>query len=191
MPARLPYMERWTVRIAFLMTDGFDDREFRQPYDDLRAGRVDVVIVGPAAGAVLTGKLGHERVTVDLGVDHADPTEFDGVVIPGGHSPDRLRIIPAAVGFVAQVCRAGKLTAAICHGPWMLIEADVVRDRTLTGWASVRTDVINAGGNWVDTEVAVDANLITSRRPSDVPAFTRAILQMLSTVRPATDLARP
>ena len=179
------------MQIAFLMTDGFDDREFRQPYDDLRAGRVDVVIVGPAAGAVLTGKLGHERVTVDLGVDHADPTEFDGVVIPGGHSPDRLRIIPAAVGFVAQVCRAGKLTAAICHGPWMLIEADVVRDRTLTGWASVRTDVINAGGNWVDTEVAVDANLITSRRPSDVPAFTRAILQMLSTVRPATDLARP
>jgi protease I len=122
-------------------------------------------------------------VTVDVGLDRANADEYDAVFVPGGHSPDRLRILPAAVAFLAGVHAAGGLTAAICHGPWLLIEAGLVRGRTLTGWASVRTDVINAGGSWVDAPVVQDGLLVTSRRPEDVPEFSEALVQLLADAR--------
>ncbi len=171
------------MRVAMLMTDGFEDSEFCHPYDGLLAAAHEVVVVGPAAGMVVTGKKGRERKQVDLAVSSAEPASFDAVVIPGGYSPDRLRIMPDAVAFVAAMHATGRLVATICHGPWLLIEAGLVRGRTLTGWASVRTDVLNAGGIWVDEPVVQDGRLITSRAPADLPFFTAAILRALGSCR--------
>jgi protease I len=168
------------MRVAMLMTDGFEDSEFRHPYEGLLGAAHEVVVVGPAAGMVLTGKKSTERKQVDLALSSVEPASFDAVVIPGGYSPDRLRIMPDAVAFVAAMHAAGRLVATICHGPWLLIEADLVRGRTLTSWASVRTDVLNAGGIWVDEPVVQDGRLITSRAPADLPFFTTSILQALA-----------
>lgn len=168
------------MRVAMLMADGFDEREFRHPTDALSSAGHEVIVVGPTAGAMLTGKKGKEPTPVDVPIGSADPTSFDAVVIPGGHSPDRLRIIPDAVVFVAAMHAAGRPVAAICHGPWLLIEAGLVRGRTLTGWTSVRTDVRNAGGIWADASVVIDGLLITSRAPADLPDFSGAILESLA-----------
>lgn len=168
------------MRVAMLMTDGFDDSEFRYPYDVLRAAAHEVVVVGPTAGMMVTGKKGKEQQRVDLAISSAEAAHFDAVVIPGGWSPDRLRIMPDAVAFVAAMHAADRPVAAICHGPWLLIEAEVVRGRQLTGWASVRTDVLNAGGIWVDEPVVQDGLLITSRAPADLPSFTTSILRVLA-----------
>jgi len=168
------------MHVAMLMADGFEDSECRQPYEGLLAAAHEVVVVDPAADRVLSGKKGAERKQVDLALSSAVPASFDAIVIPGGYSPDRLRIMPDAVAFVAAMHAAGQLVATICHGPWLLIEANLVRGRTLTGWASVRTDVLNAGGIWVDEPVVQDGRLITSRAPTDLPYFTTSILQALS-----------
>jgi len=163
-----------------LIADGFEDSEFRQPLDALVLAGHDVVIVGPRAGTVLTGKKARESVPVDRPVDGIAPADFDAVVIPGGYSPDRLRILPAAVAFVLGMHEAGRLLATICHGPWLLIEADLVRGRRVTGWASVRTDVRNAGGHWIDAPVVVEGNMITSRGPDDLDQFSAAVLADLA-----------
>ena len=168
------------MRVAMLMADGFEESEFRHPFEALTLAGHDVLVVGPRAGSVLAGKKGRESVPVDLPVDRAAPDDFEAVVIPGGYSPDRLRIIPAAVAFVAAMHAAGRLVATICHGPWLLIEAELVRDRRLTGWASVRTDVRNAGGHWNDAPVVVDGTIITSRRPEDLDDFSDAVLTALA-----------
>jgi protease I len=168
------------MRVAMLIADGFEEREFRHPSDALSSAGHEIVVVGPHAGAVLTGKKGKERTPVHVSIGSADPESFDAVVIPGGHSPDRLRIIPDAVAFVAAMHAAGRPVAAICHGPWLLIEAGLVRGQTLTGWASVRTDVRNAGGIWVDAPVVTDGLLITGRAPTDLSDFSRAILESLA-----------
>lgn len=181
---QLPAREDDTMRVAMLMADGFEESEFRHPYDALRSAGHEVVVVGPHADTVLTGKKGKEPTPVDIPLGSVDPESFDAVVIPGGYSPDRLRIIPEAVAFVAAVHAAGRPIAAICHGPWLLIEAGVVRGRTLTGWASVRTDVRNAGGIWTDAPVVTDGLLITSRAPADLPHFSEAVLESLAR-RPA------
>ena len=165
-------------RVAILVEDGFEDSELTGPLDGLRQAGVTVSLVGAAAGRVYTGKKGH-TVTAELAASKVRAEDVDAVLIPGGHAPDRMRMRHAMVDLVRDACEAGKPVAAICHGPQLLISADVVRGRTLTCWPSIAVDVRNAGGLYVDRPVVVDDNLITSRKPDDVPQFTRALLDAL------------
>ncbi len=167
------------ARIAFVLADDFEDSEFRKPYDGLKQAGHEVVIFGVKAGETVKGKAGKESVTIERASSEADAAQFDALVIPGGYSPDHLRLDRPTVDFVAAMMDTRKLVAAVCHGPQLLIEADAVKGRTLTSYASVKLDLINAGGKWVDKEVVTDANLITSRTPADLPAFTKAILEGL------------
>jgi protease I len=167
-------------KIAILVDEMFEDSEFRVPYDRLRAAGHQVEIVGRKAGTSVAGKSRKERATIEKSAAHVTVDDYDALVIPGGYSPDHLRTDPGAVRFTRDMALAGKPVAAVCHAPSLLIEADVAFGRQLTSWPSIKTDVINAGGRWVDREVVTDGNLITSRNPDDLPAFSDAILAMLS-----------
>jgi protease I len=167
-------------RVAMLVEEEFEDRELTGPLDVLRSAGVTVVIVGPAAGASYHGKRGEATVTADVSAGTARITDFDAVVIPGGHAPDRMRMRHAMVDLARDAMDAGKPVAAICHGPQVLISANVLRGRTLTCWPSIAVDVKNAGGLYVDKPVVEDGNLITSRKPDDVPFFSEAILRALA-----------
>jgi len=167
------------ARIAFVLGDDFEDSEFRKPYDALAASGHQVEVIGVRAGQSVKGKRGKEHVEIEKAVGDVDARSYDALVIPGGYSPDHLRTDRAMVAFVGEMVRAGKVVAAVCHGPQLLIEANAVRDRTVTSWPSVKRDLVNAGARWVDQEVAIDGRLITSRKPDDLPAFTRAIEQQL------------
>lgn len=170
------------ARIAFVLGDDFEDSEFAHPYKELREAGHDVEVLGARAGETVKGKRGDETFTIEAAAADKDPTSYDALVIPGGYSPDHLRMDKGVVKFVAAMVRAGKLVAAVCHGPQLLIEADAVEDKQLTSWPSVRTDLLNAGAKWVDREVVVDGTLITSRKPADLPAFIRAIRERLDAV---------
>jgi len=139
----------------------------------------EAVVIGLEEGKKVTGKKGNETFVVERGPDGADVSEFDALVIPGGYSPDHLRMNEQIVAFVRGMVEAGKPVAAICHAGWLLAEADVLRGRTVTSWPSIRTDVRNAGANWVDEQVVEDGNLITSRKPGDLPAFCETLLGRL------------
>jgi protease I len=165
-------------RVAMLVEEEFDERELAGTADRLRQAGVAVVLVGPVAGAPYRGKRG-ETVTADAAAGRVRASEFDAVVIPGGHAPERMRLRHAMVDLVRDAVAAGRPVAAICHGPQLLISADVVRGRTLTCWPSIAIDVTNAGALYVDRPVVEDGNLITSRKPDDVPAFASAILRAL------------
>jgi protease I len=167
------------ARIAMIADDMFEDSELREPYDRLREAGHEVVLVGLEAGKQITGKKGHEKVTIERAADDVRADEFDALVIPGGYSPDKLRTSLPMVAFTRAFFDQGKLVAAVCHAPWMLIEADVTEDRTLTSWPSIRTDLLNSGARWVDREVVEDGNLVTSRKPDDLPAFCATILRRL------------
>lgn len=167
--------------IAFVLADGFEDQEFATPHTSLAEAGHDVEVVGARAGEELTGKRGEITATADVGIDDADPSDYDALVIPGGWSPDRLRTDSRFVELVRKMVDRDVPVAAICHAGSLLIEADRVEGRTLTSWPSIRTDLVNAGATWVDEEVVRDGNLITSRRPDDLPAFTRAIGEALGT----------
>jgi protease I len=167
------------ARIAFIVADLFEDSEFRVPYDRVRAAGHEAVIVGISAGRRISGKKGKEELTSDAGIDTVSADKFDALVIPGGYSPDHLRTSEPMVRFVKDFHRAGKPIAAVCHAGWMLAEADIAEGRTLTSWPSIRTDLLNAGARWVDREVVEDGNLITSRKPDDLPAFTNALLRQV------------
>jgi protease I len=166
-------------RIAFVIAEDFEDSEFRKPYDGLKNHGHQIDIIGIEAGASVKGKKGDETVTIEKAVAQVDAGSYDALVIPGGYSPDHLRTDKAMVAFVQAMARAGKVVAAVCHGPQLLIEADTVKGRVLTSWPSVKTDLENAGATWVDEEVHVDGKLITSRKPADLPAFTDAIVKHL------------
>ena len=168
------------ARIAFLLDDTFEDSEFRVPFDRLTQGGFDCVVISSEGKKQVKGKKGEEVVTPDRYIHEVSPDEFDALVIPGGYSPDRLRMDPAMVRFTREMFDSGKTVAAVCHAPWMLAEADVLGGRTVTSWPSIRTDLRNAGAEWVDREVVEDGNLITSRRPGDLPAFSDAIQRHLS-----------
>jgi protease I len=163
------------ARIAFVLGEDFEDSEFRKPYDALVAAGHTVDVIGAKADEVMHGKNGKEHVKIDAAASGQDPSSYDALVIPGGHSPDHLRIEPGVVAFVDAMVRDGKLVAAVCHGPQLLIEVDAVRGKTVTSWPSVKTDLKNAGATWVDREVVVDGQLITSRKPEDLAAFSKAI----------------
>jgi protease I len=169
-------------RIAILIEEEFEDRELTGPLDALRAAGATVVVVGPTAGAEFKGERGEAIVTSELAAGAARMKDFDALVIPGGHAPDRMRMRHAMVDLARDAMEAGKPVAAICHGPQLLISANVLRGRTLTCWPSIAIDVKNAGGLYVDKPVVEDGNLITSRKPDDVPVFSEAIIRALKRV---------
>ena len=168
-------------RVAMLVEDEFEDRELTGPLEMLRAAGATVTLVGATAGAQYRGKRGEAVVTADIGAGAARIKDFDAVVIPGGHAPDRMRMRHAMVDLARDAMQEGKPVAAICHGPQVLISANALRGRTLTCWPSIAIDVKNAGGLYVDKPVVEDGNLITSRKPDDVPVFSDAIIRALAT----------
>ena len=167
------------ARVAFVLADNFEDSEFKVPYDRLRDAGHDVKVVGTEAGKEVKGKQGEESFTIEATPDQVDPADFEALVIPGGYAPDKLRMDEGVVKFVKDVFTGDKPVAAICHAGWLLVEADAVNGRTVTSYPSIRTDLVNAGAEWVDEEVVVDGNLITSRDPDDLDAFCSEILKAL------------
>lgn len=171
-------------KIAILATDGFEQVELTEPRKALDAAGAQTVVVSPKAGEIKGWKTKEwgDKVKVDRTLDEARAEDFDALLLPGGvMNPDHLRMEPKAVEFVRAFCQSGKTIAAICHGPWMLVEAGAVRGKTITSWPSLKTDVRNAGGNWVDKEVVTDGVFITSRKPDDIPAFNRAMIEKIGT----------
>jgi protease I len=167
------------TRVAFLLTQGAEQVELTEPRKALEQTGAKTYIVSPAPGAIVARK--HydrgDEFTVDLTLDAADPDSFDALVLPGGViNADELRTSHEAVNFVKAFFNSQKPVAAICHAPWILIEAGVVKGRTLTSWPSLQTDIRNAGGKWVDREMVQDGRLTTSRQPADLPAFISAII---------------
>ena len=167
-------------RVAMLVEDEFEDRELTGPLEALRAAGATVTLVGPTAGTDFKGKRGVAAVTSDLSAGAARMKDFDALVIPGGHAPDKMRMRHAMVDLAREAMEANKPVAAICHGPSLLISSNSLKGRTLTCWPSIAVDVKNAGGRYVDKPVVEDGNLITSRKPDDVPVFTEAIIKALS-----------
>jgi protease I len=170
-------------RVALLVTEGFEQVELTEPRKALEEAGADARIVSPAGGRVRAWKHTDwgDEFEVDLPLSAARVEDFDALVLPGGVlNPDKLRMDEDAVGFVRDFFRASKPVAAICHGPWMLVEADVVRGRKVTSYPSIRTDLENAGATWVDEEVVADEGLVTSRNPDDLPAFNRTMVEEIA-----------
>lgn len=167
------------AKIAFVVADDYEDSEFRIPYRRLGEAGHDIVVAGTEAGSVLHGKRDDDTIETDIATSELDRGEFDALVIPGGYSPDKLRLDEHAVRFTRAMVTSGKTVAAICHAGWMLAEAGVLEGLTVTSWPSIRTDLENAGATWVDRPVVEESNLITSRKPDDLDAFCETILHHL------------
>lgn len=172
-------------KVLIVATDGFEESELFGPLDILKARGASVALASPSLKPI-QGTVSDDpgrTIRPDLTIADARAADFDALILPGGvRNPDALRTNPAAIALIRDFDRAGKPVAAICHGPWLLIEADVVRGRTVTGWHSIRTDLANAGANVVDEPAVVDGNLVTSRNPGDVQAFTEALADLIETV---------
>ncbi len=171
-------------RVAILVEQEFEDSELSGPRDALIAAGATVVMVGPISGAEYRGNRGEAVVTSELAAGAAHMKDFDALVIPGGHAPDKMRMRHAMVDLTRDAMDANKPVAAICHGPQLLISANALRGRTLTCWPSIAIDVKNAGGLYVDKPVVEDGNLITSRKPDDVRAFSEAIVRAVAGRKP-------
>ncbi len=170
-------------KIAFLATDGVEQVELDAPRKAVQEAGAEAVVVSLEAGEIQA--FNHldqgDKIKVDVTVEKADASEYDALVLPGGvANPDFLRQDPGAVSFVKSFFEQDKPVGVICHGPWTLVEADVVRGRTLTSWPSLQTDLRNAGAAWVDEEVHVDGRLVSSRQPDDLPAFNRKIVEVFA-----------
>lgn len=173
------------AKVLMLAADGFESVELTSPRDALRAAGATVVLAAPDKGPVqgMNGDIDKaDTVDADIAIADVDTADYDALVLPGGvANPDTLRRNERAVEIVQEFMDEGKIVAAICHAPWLLVEADVIEGRRLTGFESIRTDLVNAGGEVIeDDEVVVDDNLITSRCPDDLPAFNRAIVEALA-----------
>lgn len=167
-------------KIAVLITDEFEDSEFTSPADAFRKAGHQVITIEKKAGNTVTGKRGEAKVKIDASIDEVNPADFDALLLPGGHSPDSLRGDDRFVTFTRDFVNSGKPVFAICHGPQLLISADVVRGRKLTAVKPIVVDVKNAGADFYDQEVVVDKDqLVTSRTPDDLPAFNRESLRLL------------
>jgi len=167
-------------RVAILATDGVEQVELTEPRKALDQAGAKTVVVSPKNGKIKGWQHDHwgDEIPVDVSLDQASADTFDALMLPGGvMNPDHLRMNKKAVQFVKSFFDAGKPVAAICHGPWLLVEADVVRGRTVTSWPSLQTDLRNAGADWVDREVATDEGLVTSRKPDDIPAFSSKMIE--------------
>ena len=165
------------MRIACVLAEGFEDSEFKKPYDAFRDAGHEVVVVGKKKGEKLEGKNGKEKTKADLGIDEAKPESFHALFIPGGHSPDLLRAEPKFVAFVKAF--ADRPILAICHGPQLLLTAGMVEGRQMTAWKTIQVDLRCAGAKVTDEAVVVDGNLVTSRQPDDIPAFIERSLATL------------
>jgi protease I len=166
-------------RVAFLLTDGFEDSELTSPWEAVTGAGATAVLVSPADGSI-TGKNGHEQ-GVDLAPSAADASEFDALVLPGGVvNADKIRMDRPSVEFARAFFAQHKPVGVICHGGWILTEADVVKGRTMTSYPSLQTDLRNAGATWVDEEVHVDNGLVSSRVPDDLPAFNDKLVEEIS-----------
>lgn len=168
-------------RVAILVTNGFEQVEMTEPREALEKAGFQTDLVSPVKGEVQGWKHDEkaDKFRVDVELNSADPAEYNALLLPGGvQNPDALRMIPEAVEFVKSFLEDSKPVAAICHGPWMLVEADAVRGRRVTSWPSLKTDLRNAGGNWADQEVIRDGNIVTSRKPADIPAFNREMIEL-------------
>lgn len=164
------------AKIAFIVDEMFEDSEFQVPYEHAKEAGHEPVIIGLEAGKKLEGKKGQVTITTEKAIGDVVASDFDALVIPGGYSPDKIRTDQKMVQLTRDIAQSGKPVAAICHAGWMLAEADLIRGKTITSWPSIKTDLVNAGANWVDQEVAEDGNLITSRKPDDLEAFSKALL---------------
>ncbi|MGL5940047.1 MAG: type 1 glutamine amidotransferase domain-containing protein [Waterburya sp.] len=171
------------TNIAILLTDGFEQVEMTQPRQAYNDAGASTYLISPA-GEQVQGWNHFDKADyfqVDVPLDKANPQDYDALLLPGGvANPDQLRTNETAVKFIQAFFKAGKPVAAICHGPWSLIEADAVKGHKITSWPSLKTDLTNAGADWVDEEVVVDGNLITSRNPNDIPAFIKASIALFS-----------
>ena len=167
-------------KVACLLAKGFEDSEFRIPYDRLRQAGYDVEIIGTRAGDKLEGERQKETATTDLGIDDAQVSDYEGLLIPGGYSPDKLRADERFVAFVKEFDSTGRPLAAVCHGPQLLLTAELQRGRTLTAWKTIQGDLRQAGAKVKDQAVVVDRNWITSRKPDDLEAFSSKFLEELS-----------
>lgn len=172
-------------RVAMLMTDGVEQVEYTQPRELLEKHGARVTLVAPKNSGDTVQGFNHltaaSRFDVEMDVRDARPGDFDALVLPGGvANPDNLRLDSETITFIREFAREDKPIAAICHGPWTLIDAGIVRGKRLTSWPSLREDLTNAGGEWVDAEVVVDGKLVTSRKPADIPAFNHALLRELA-----------
>jgi protease I len=168
------------MKVAILVAEGFEQVELTEPRKALEEAGAKTQVVSPAQGEVQGWN--HfdkgDKVRVDVPLGSADAEDFDALLLPGGvANPDQLRTNPRAVEFVRGFFEAGKPVAAICHAPWTLVEAGVVNERSITSWPSLKTDLINAGAKWVDREVVTDNGLVTSRKPADIPAFNRKMIE--------------
>lgn len=170
-------------KVAVLATDGVEQVELTEPVKALKEQGAEVQVVAPASGSI-QGWNHHEKgqaIRVDRGLDGAAPEDYEALMLPGGvMNPDALRLEPKAVAFVRHFVESGKPIAAICHGPWLLIDAGGVKGRKMTSWPSLKTDLANAGAEWVDREVVTDNGLVTSRNPNDIPAFNRKMIEEFS-----------
>lgn len=171
------------LKVAILVAEGFEQVEMTEPRKALTEAGAQARLISPAKGEVQGWK--HfdkaEKFKVDVPLEQADAAEFDALLLPGGvANPDQLRTLPKAVEFVRKFFDSGKPVAVICHGPWTLVEAGVLKGREITSWPSVKTDLINAGAKWSDREVVVDDRLVSSRKPDDIPAFNREMLRVFS-----------
>jgi len=167
-------------RVAILATDGFEQVELEKPREALEEAGATTQIVSPSSGEIqgMNHNDKGDTLNVDVTLEDADASDYDALMIPGGLlNPDSLRTNKLALEFVRRFFAAGKPVAAICHAPWVLIDADMIKGRTLTSWPAIKTDVRNAGGHWVDREVVVDQGLVTSRKPDDIPAFNAKMIE--------------
>ncbi len=170
-------------KIAILATDGFEQAELLEPRKALDQAGAQTQVVSPKDGKIKGWNVTDwgKEVSVDISLKSAKPEDYDALLLPGGvMNPDHLRMDPQAVEFVKHFTDEGKPVAAICHGPWTLIEAGAVRGKTMTSWPSLKTDLRNAGANWVDKEVVPDGTLVTSRKPDDIPAFNREMIRVFA-----------
>ena len=174
------------LKVAVLVTDGFEQVEMTEPRKALDEAGAETRLVSPKDGQVKAWKFTEwgDTFPVDVPLGSARPDDFDALLLPGGViNPDKLRTIPEAVAFAKAFFDAGKPVASICHGPWTIIEAGAARGRRLTSWPSLKTDLRNAGAEWVDQEVVVDQGLVTSRKPDDIPAFNPEVIKLFAGAR--------
>jgi protease I len=182
------------LRVAILATDGFEQSELLEPKKALEALGAETEVVSLKDGDIRgwNHKEWGQKVSVDQEVGDADPSDYDALVLPGGvMNPDSLRMQPKAVTFVRSFFESGKPVAAICHGPWTIVESGSAKGYRMTSWPSLKTDITNAGGDWVDAEVTVDENLVTSRKPDDLPAFNREMIALFSKHQAKRDQRAP
>ena len=178
------------MKIACVLGQGFEDSEFRVPYDRLRKEGYQVDIIGLKAGEELKGYKGKEKVKAEKSIDQVKADDYDALLIPGGQSPDHLRVDRRMVEFVKRFDQSGKLIAAVCHGPQLLIAAHLVKGRTLTAWQTIQDDLQQIGANVQDQPVVKDRNWITSRKPDDLPQFSDAMIEQLESSDSASADAR-